>query len=94
MCPLEDIVAGDTAQWFLSLKGDSTKMHSKPVRCFISGGEFSGYITRHAEKQRSNFLTDDQTDADLSQAQQKFGHLNGLANDVRPNPTHSKGLTD
>lgn len=29
MCPLEDIVGGSTAQWFLSLKGDSIQMHSK-----------------------------------------------------------------
>lgn len=85
---------GGTAQWFLSLKGDSTQMHSKPMRCFFfSGGEFSryGYTT---EKQRSDLLTHDQTDADLSQAQQKFGYLKGLANDVRPDPTNSKGLTD
>lgn len=60
------------------------------------GGEFSGYgyLTRHVEKQRSELLTRDQTDADLSQAQQKFGYLKGLANDVRPNSTNSKGLTD
>lgn len=70
------------------------------MRCFFSGGdlggEFSGYgyITRRAEMQRSDLLTDDQTDADLSQAQQKSGYLKGLANDVRSDPTIPKGLTD
>lgn len=60
------------------------------------GGEYSRYgnITRRAEKQRSNLWTDDQTDADLSQAQRKFGYLKGLANDERPDPTNPKGLTD
>lgn len=43
--------------------------------------------------QRSD-LTYDQTEADLSQAQQKSGCLKGLANDVRPDPTNPKGLTD
>lgn len=74
-------------------------MHSKLTRCFFFffsdgdlGGGFSGYgyITKRAEKQRSNLLTSDQTDADLSQAQQKSGYLKGLANDVRPRPYQLK----
>lgn len=71
-------------------------MHSKPMNLFFPGGECSRccYITRRAEKQRNDLLTDDQTDADLSPAQQEFGHLKGLANDVKPNPTNPKGLTD
>lgn len=89
-------VGGVTAQWFLSLKGDSTQMHSKPMKCFFLGGELSGYdyITTHAEDQRSDLLTYVQTDCELSQAQQKSGHLKGLANDVRPDLTNTKGLTD
>lgn len=99
MCPPEDIVGGgDTAQWFLSLKGDSTQIHSKPMRCFIFSfwWRVCGYcyITKHAEKQRSDLLTYDQTDADLSQAQHKSEYLKGLANDVIPSPTNSKGLID
>lgn len=61
------------------------------------GGEFSGhgYTTRRAEEQRSDLLTYDQTDADLSQAQQKSGYLKGLANDVRPTlPTEKDLLTN
>lgn len=56
----------------------------------IIGGEFDGHggITRRAEKQRSDLLTYDQTDADLSRAQQKSGYLKGLANDVRPDRTN------
>lgn len=63
---------------------------------FFLGGELSGYdyITTHAEEQRSDLLTYDQTDCELSQAQQKSGHLKGLANDVRPVLTNTKGLTD
>lgn len=48
--------------------------------------------TRSAEKQRSG--SDEQIDADLSQAQHKFGYLKGPASDVRLNPTNPKGLTD
>ena len=63
---------------------------------FFLGGELSGYdyIATHAEEQRSDLLTYDQTDCELSQAQQKSGHLKGLANDVRPNLTNTEGLTD
>lgn len=98
-CPPEDqvCVGGVTAQWFLSLKGDSTQMHSKPMKCFFLGGELSGYdyITTHAEEQRSDLLTYVQTDCELSQAQQKSGHLKGLANDVRPTlPTQKDLLTN
>lgn len=103
MCPPEDIVCvwGDTAQ-FLSLKVDSTQIHSKPMRCFIFSFWWRswwrvcgyGYITKHTEKQRSDLLTYDQTDADLSQAQHKSEYLKGLANDVIPKPTNSKGLVD
>lgn len=75
-------------------------MHSKPMRCLFSGGDFGGefseygYIKRRAENQRGDLLTDDQTDAELSQAQQPFGYLKGLANDVRPDSTNPKGLND
>lgn len=72
-----------------------------PIPCFLAilldfGGDFSkcGYVTRYVEKQSSDLLTDEQTDADLSKAQQKFRHLKGLVNDVRLNPTNPKGVTD
>ncbi len=51
-------------------------------------------IAKRAKKQRSELSTYDQTDADLSQAQQKFGYLKELANDVRLDPTNSKGFTN
>lgn len=76
-------------------------MHSNPMRCFLAvlldfGGDFSkcGNVTRYEEKQSSDLLTDEQTDADLSKAQQKFRHPKGLVNDVRLNPTNPKGVTD
>lgn len=73
-------------------------MHSNPMRCFLAvlldfGGDFS-YMTRYGEKQRSDLLTDEQTDADHSQAQQTIRYLKGLVSDVRLNPTNPKGVTD
>lgn len=60
----ENIVAGDTVQWFLSLKGDSTQMHSNPMSYFwqflldFGWRDFSrcGYITQEARRSREAVL--------------------------------------
>lgn len=61
-------------------------MHSKHV---VENLEDTAALqdVRRSSK-RSDLLTYDQTDADLSQAQQKSGYLKELANDVRPDPTN------
>lgn len=85
VCALLRTLLGDTAQWFLSLRGglhsDAFQTHEM-FSCFLLNlveilveNSGYGYTTKRAKKQRSDLLTFDQTDADLRQAQQEFGYL-------------------